>query len=479
MAKRKPTHLYLFCVALVVLAGYCLAWKQCQISTDSHEYLTISRQIQRGEPVDSVLRTPGYPALLALLFTLRGGEDMTLLLIVQAVLHLGTILLVALMGERLTGSRLIGTLAGGSLLLPNFTLGVPSVLTEELAVFLLAATVFTLHAATGHRSPAASALLSALAGGLAISLALTRPAYQLLGPLLLLVVGGMLMRSHGVRQGSRAAALAVGPFFLVLSLGVGTWSARNERVHGFRGLTNAAGFHLTTRTIPYLERASDEFKTEREILIGVRDRQLVRRGSAHTGLMSAWSASDALMVATGKDLAGVSNRLLAMNKELILGSPLQYLNEVGFSAVRYWMPPTVRGLMPESRILQIPYLLLHGVYAAGVLYLAAMALALPFLAPQMVARQPLERRLLWAMLGIAALYAWGLTCLVETGGPRHRTPTDFCWLLLIAGIFPVVREVRARLRKGEPESLVEAPDGVTAATEPVATHRERALQLTA
>ncbi len=463
MRKLKPSPGLLVLLMVAILTGYCLIWRECQVTTDSREYLAIARDLMEGRPVDSTLRTPGYPAFLALCFRAAGGENLTVVLVVQAILHALTILCVFRLACRLTGSFALSAVVGGALLLPNFTLGIPSLLTEELAVFLLAATLLVLLEAILRNSPG----LAGLAGLLGIGLALTRPAYQMLGPLLLFACAFVLIRQEGWRTGLCRLALGVLPFVIVLGVGAGIWSERNYRVHGFRGLTCAAGYHLTTRTVSYLERAPDRWAVEREILIRVRDRHLVRRGGTHTGLLTAWSATKDLRAATGLDQAGISKRLLAMNKELILAAPLNYVGEVAFSAVRYWMPPVVRGIMPRDRTQQLPYMLIHLMYTVAVIYLMAVTLTAATLTPAALRFLNPAQHLATVMLWTTALYAWAITCLVETGGPRHRSPTDFCWLLLVVGLVPLVRAIRHR--ESEPESVpLPAPDPEPVAARPAA-----------
>lgn len=451
MRNSKPSPGLLVLLMVATLAGYCLIWRECQVTTDSREYLAIARDLLEGRPVDSTLRTPGYPAFLVLCFRAAGGENLAVVLVVQAILHALTILCVFRLALRLTGRYWLSVAAGGTLLLPNFTLGIPSLLTEELAVFLLAATLLLLLEAVLRNSPA----LAAFGGLLGVALALTRPAYQMLGPLLLVTCAFVLIRQEGLRRGVGRLVLGVLPFVVVLGVGVGVWSERNYRAQGFRGLTCAAGYHLTTRTVSYLERAPDRWAVEREILIQVRNRHLVRRGGTHTGLLTAWSATKALRAATGLDQAGISRRLLAMNKDLILAAPLNYAGEVAFSAVRYWMPPVVRGIMPSNRLQQLPYMLIHLGYLVAVVYLMAITVTAYTLTPAALRSLAPEQHLATAMLWTTALYAWAITCLVETGGPRHRSPTDFCWLLLIAGIAPLARAIRQGQAEPAPQAVPE------------------------
>jgi hypothetical protein len=96
-ANRSPSgwpgRFFWRCVLGIVLAAFAIrmaasVWWQSRLETprtfafaDSETYWSLAGTVRRGEPFQygspdaSVFRTPGYPALLALVFTLAGSDD--------------------------------------------------------------------------------------------------------------------------------------------------------------------------------------------------------------------------------------------------------------------------------------------------------------------------------------------------------------------------------------------------------------------
>ena len=198
---------------------------------DSEQYLLLGDGIRHrlsygwdGEP--NTFRTPGYPLLLAFL-----NDNVTAIVIVQALLAGLTVFLTGLVGLRLFNSR-VGLL-GAALLavdIPSiFSSGM--VMSEVLFAFtvvLAAALVWGI----GSRKPQAASCKPLLAGLVLGFAVLVRPV-----ALLAFVPFGVVLL---VRRNWRGLVLMLAAF-CVLS---GTWAARNYyHFHRF-SLTSNGGYNL-------------------------------------------------------------------------------------------------------------------------------------------------------------------------------------------------------------------------------------------
>ena len=224
-------------VAVLVIAvglriGFAIDPQRPQ-EPDSIGYARIAKNLSNGNGFqEGGFRThlqepsnysPGLPLLVAGIYELSGGTHIELARIVLALLgSLGVLF------AFLIGSRLAGTLAG--LLAAVVVAGYPALLqyqgmlmTEPLAVTLLAATLLAfLWAGDGRRAGA-----WALPGVLLGLLALVRPDYLLFAPLLAVVA---LFRARG-QGGAWAPGLAAGAVLLAaFLLPIAPWTIRNAIV---------------------------------------------------------------------------------------------------------------------------------------------------------------------------------------------------------------------------------------------------------
>lgn len=147
------------------------------------------------------MRTPAYPALLAIT---GGGEERParfFLYAVQAFLAAASVVLLAFLARRLFGPRVALLAAGAYAVDPWTKRYVTLVMTETLAAFLVVATFYAFVRAWQGSSPR----WWATAGGLAALLVLTRPAFALALPLLVLAP---LTRRQFVGAAATAATAA-------------------------------------------------------------------------------------------------------------------------------------------------------------------------------------------------------------------------------------------------------------------------------
>lgn len=160
--------------------------------------------------VPEAIRTPGYPAFLALIYLIFGVNNQMAVVVVQAFVFVGICLLVFVIGKRVHSERL-GILAAALTAafspLPYFG---AMAMTELWTAFLLTATV----AVTFRAYHSGSFSLAAASGFLASATALTRPVFVLL-PFALFGAATLLDRRQWRRWGLAIAValLTLAPWF--------------------------------------------------------------------------------------------------------------------------------------------------------------------------------------------------------------------------------------------------------------------------
>ena len=209
------------------------------VQQDSHAYLALGKHFDASYLhttgtffFQSIVRTPGYPALLSLVYALGGG--MHAMIVLQILLAAASVGLVYLVTLELAGSR---AALIASLLL---ALDVPSILfadyvmTETLFAFvLLLGTAFALRVRTGA-SPW-WAVLAGLAFGLAT---LVRPITLYLP----IVLAALLLVSLRATPRARLTLALVG--IAAFAVPVGGWIARNAAADSYVGLSPIDSINL-------------------------------------------------------------------------------------------------------------------------------------------------------------------------------------------------------------------------------------------
>ncbi|KMY68305.1 hypothetical protein AAU61_00945 [Desulfocarbo indianensis] len=225
--------------ALILRALFCLhtfaAHPQGLTNPDSGSYQAAAHAfLQTGRFADSpeepdqpmLARTPGYPALLAALYALGGGERLGAPL-AQSLMSLALLALVMLAARALWGER---AACAAGLLQAFDLLGVAYsqfVLSETAFTLLLAGAALLAVLAARQRQWSAG---QALGLGALLALAtLTRPVtYYLIWPVLLIC----LFQARAFQGSWRKAVLTALLVFLPWLLLVGGWQARNYATAG-------------------------------------------------------------------------------------------------------------------------------------------------------------------------------------------------------------------------------------------------------
>jgi hypothetical protein len=422
---------------LLILVVYPGVWPGAPYTnSDSAGYLEVAEDMADFHLDQLHFRSPGYPLLL--LLTGSTEAPTRALFFVSLGLHFISLWVLATVLYRLSFAPWSLNLFGFMASLPPFMEPTARVLTENLTEFLLvlsfAAVFFWLYRRS-TRYVVAVGFLLALA-------ALVRPPFQLAGLAiaLCLIALSVLARAY-VRRGEATWAGLV--IFLVSSLSIASFAGYNYAKHSFFGISpGTLGYSLTSKTVRVLERLPDEYAIEREILIAVRDSQLVARGSSHTAYQYWDDAKPKLARVTGKSDRELDSLILRINFLLIRKAPLNYLSDVLQSLPSYWFP--AMGTLSTGNVsllllfwaglhfIWVGFFMLQMVLLVG---LSLLALSRRFLARHSglpvrgpgVDMQDVASYLLALSL---VVYTMLISCGVAYGEPRYRVPTDLLILFL-------------------------------------------------
>ena len=249
-------------------------------STDTSSYVEPARALrdraQFDQSVESheaeFVRTPGYPAFLAILSILVGSSE-TSLAIGQAVLSVAVIWLTFLLGREVFGGR-VGIVAATVVALEPLQFWASgTLLTEMLFSFSLLVVAFVTTRCLRHHFASARWWASL---GLAIAVAtLIRPTTYYLP---VIVVPAIILFGWRRRIAAKAIAHAVLAFIVPIVLLIGGWQIRNhERVGSWR----YSGVEALSM---YLYRAGGlEARSEGRSFIEVREERKVAFGPQRDG----------------------------------------------------------------------------------------------------------------------------------------------------------------------------------------------------
>lgn len=422
-------------VGILAILGYGALWPSAPIlDGDSAQYMEVARDLSDGRLDALHDRTPGYPALLAV--TGSADRPTRALLYAGLALHVACVWMLAWALQAAGGSSPLVALLSVVLLLPPYVEPAGYVMTENLAQTMIVGAFFAMMcwSVSGRVAWAAAAGLALAAA------AMTRPAYQALAPVLaVILVTGVSRYARGASlRRSAAAAIAL---IVTSALSVAPYVWFNNRHFGFTGVTFSTGFHLSTKTMGFVERLPDRDAAVREILIRERDAQLTKRGGPHTHTQTIWSVREALQEATGLSRPELSRHMLQLNLALIRAAPVEYLQEVARSAAVYWFPAFMPLSTFDSGLLRWTWAALHLliVLLLAVQLMAAGGVAVyrrvfaaegarigaPF---DITAAQAQAYRLAAAIV----LYTMAVSCAVDIGEPRQRRPTDVLAVFMCA-----------------------------------------------
>jgi hypothetical protein len=352
------------------------------------------------------------------------------------------------------------------LLTPSSWAAVGLVSETPLTAFLLALGVFLLSRAFTQRTSLANLLLAGTAFALA---ALTRAAFQLLAPLLLILLIVVLWRrplpnptpkhwrgafslpparwvskafANNPAHLIRHAIIFILPFVVI----VGGWSVHNDMSYGFWGVSGVTGVALSTRTARIVGDAAVAYPDEAAVFQRLRDETYLAEPNKDDVIYWGARASNWLMAERDLTYLEANRLLFNFNLAAIRSSPLTYLDTVLTSLIDFHYPgvddtwPLVPRLLWSAVEFGMMALFLAGVG----LWIAAHVLArLDFFAPRW---RPVDTVITLGLLidAYTALVAGA----IDIGKPQQRFPVHFLIPLLI-----VLAAQIGELKEKEPGDL--------------------------
>ncbi len=332
MFKQVLKHIHQFSLAyligfavilrLILLFGY----QGYSLFPDSSGYIELADYLS-GLNLDNYpgKRTPGYPALIALL-----GGNLKLITLVQMLFGvLNTYLLYQLILLKTSHKPLAfwTSVFFTSLLHVQFFEVV--ILTETLTLTLVLLVFWMIKKHNIFNATISLTHLIVLSTLLGYCY-LVRPMFIYL-PLWF----SMVYMYKNIRVNYKKAFVKS---ILVLTLPILTfysWSSLNEKNIGVFGSTYFMGINLTQNATSFFEKAPNKDALIRDIFVKHRD-SIVRYGKTREYPMSIWFAYDELLEKTQLQPHELSAELGRISKNLFLEHPTLYLKQVGVSWRLFW-----------------------------------------------------------------------------------------------------------------------------------------------
>jgi len=327
-------HMALVVLLVITTVYEVILWVHAEpnVFPDSWAYWELSKALRAGNLTHDLFsfRTPGFPAFLALIFSLFGDANWHAVIAVQFVL--GMIVPFALYWLLLpiTQKKWIAAVGGGSLLLDRYTLGLQAVpLTEflggVLAIYLLAWYVW----AWKRRH-----FWEAIALGVAVAIwILVRPSFQLIPWFFVavsLVLG--LWKETSFPKKRTLGWLAL--FFCSCQLLLGCWAAHVYHFTGHWGISHQLGASLTNHSGAFMEYAPDEYGPLRDLYV----QEKARRNGNWINVYDA--IDDELSSVTGMRRWELSLKYKELDKYLLMRFWREYLENVQHAWSMLWAEPS-------------------------------------------------------------------------------------------------------------------------------------------
>jgi len=241
---------------LVVARPWDLAQAQTTLLVaDAGEYHRIASQIAEGAGLSAVspLRTPGYPAFLALFYRVFGASTLLAPLVAQVLLDVAILLIVARIALQLTNSMRVARYASVLFALSVLSAFYASrLVTETLFTAVFLAALLALVKGIQQRS-----LSWIAASGLLLGAAtLIRPVTQYYG---LLVVGVLFLLLATSRRGRLVAAVV---FLLANVIALSPVLGYNLSRHGHAELATIQGYNLLRFHAAYTMARAENLSVE-------------------------------------------------------------------------------------------------------------------------------------------------------------------------------------------------------------------------
>jgi 4-amino-4-deoxy-L-arabinose transferase-like glycosyltransferase len=303
-----------------------------------------------GDPHPEFLRTPGYPAFIALVYFLAGHRVVALLL-AQVMVGAATVLVAFFLGRR-SASSTVGIVAAALLVLEPlqlYTTG--TILTEALATLCLTLVALLGFVVVGTPRPA---LRWPFLLGLTLAVAtLVRPVTYYLPAL---VVAFLIVAALRRRTPWRDAATVLAAFLVPLVVLVGGWQLRNDETVGSWRFSGIEAKNL------YLYRAAEIVATDQHTHLGVAQRELLdqlgNRGKTSQGPYYARMYRRGLAIVEGHPVTATEDALAGLVDE-ITSARSRFFAYVGLPD-----PPALLGDLAIALLMALYTLAALGIIAA-------------------------------------------------------------------------------------------------------------------
>lgn len=451
-----PTRIAITFLTLFVAAGaiYSFLWRSAPVMTsDSRWYMEAAQDLADGSVDQLNNRSPGLP--LFLILTGAANHPSRTFWFVSLILHFFVLWLLAqvLYASGFSSRAII--LFGVLLLLPPYVENAGYLMGENLTEFTLVVGITSLLWWYKSRR---NVFLIVAALAIAYS-ALVRPTYQVFA---FVVTGYFLLLPFFNRQARLrlAEAIKAGAVLVIVSVVIlGGYSGLNYYKFGYFGLTPLLGFNLSTKTVPIIERAPDEYANVREVLIKARDESLVQRGKSHTGYQYIWTVGiNGVQEQTGLSKAETAKYMQRFNFRLIRSAPMGYLNQVTESLPRYWFPANMELANMDSRVFEAIWTLTHfliiGLFFLQLIVLggigvfqASCRLVSKNNSILSVCTDKLPV-IAYSLAAIVLFYTMIITCMFDVGHPRQRTGDALIIFMLFLGVriwWRSIKEIRTQV----------------------------------
>jgi hypothetical protein len=269
-------------------------------------------------------RPPGYSLLLLL-----ANLDFNVVWGIQSILGVTTSYMLYALAYYHTDSERLAFSAGLSYSLSiNQLFFEAAILSETLGTFLLLlSVVLFVNNRTAKHSQTPS--LAALAGVISLA-SLTRPILFLTIPIyaVFLFLRWRKEKISKLQWMGRVVAFFGPVIFLILG-----WSIFNQVQVDYFGLSTVTGYNLIEHGGGFMELASEDQATIRDVYLRYRPERLSQTG---THMWTIWDALGELQRVTGLDFSGLSKVLTKTALSLFSKHPFLYLRSVSLSWIRFW-----------------------------------------------------------------------------------------------------------------------------------------------
>jgi hypothetical protein len=322
----KRPILYLLCYGAILRILVTVFYHTITLYPDSRGYIELSKFILNlsfenytGE------RTPGFPALIAL-----AGGNLYLTAFFQTIIGLANIALIYDLSKLKTKNK---ALAFGIAFISASFLHVLffdfAIVTETLTLFFVLVTFWFIEKFKVLEATTPVKYIFLLSIVLS-ALYLTRPLfiYVPIGLFAFYLVKNYL---YGFKK-----MLFKASFFLILPLlSLYSWSSLNEKNIGYFASTYYLGLNLSQTATPFFEKAPEEDKLIRDIVVKHRELNPMYK-SLSKNPMTVWYAWNELKEKTKLSDPDLSNELGRISKNLFKKHPDLYLKQVFVSWKDFW-----------------------------------------------------------------------------------------------------------------------------------------------